>query len=266
MKRENTNNYYQQCAGAWCAAAAVLLGCGTASAAGAAATTPPPPPETQTWVTTAAAALTLTRGNSENFLVTLTLDTKRKWERDELAFGASGGYGDSTSNDTYTKNTEFLQGYGQYNHLFTERFYAGLRLDAQYDGIAGVDYRVKITPLAGYYLIKNKKMNLSVEAGPSAVFEHLQGMDPTTYAAIRFSETFDYKLTESTKIWETLSYIPQIDEWTQNYLLNFEAGIDTAITKKLSLRVVFQDMYASQPAPGKKDNDLRLLAGIAYMF
>jgi len=248
-------------------ASALLMTCGIACAQEAAApAAPPPPPETRTWVTTAAAGLTLTRGNSENFLVTLSLDTKRKWEHNELFFGASGGYGDSTVNDVNTKNTEFLQGYGQYNHLFTDRFYGGLRLDGQYDGIAGVDYRVKITPLVGYYLIKEEKMTLSAEAGPSAVFEKLEGQDARTYAAVRFSETFDYKITASTKVWETLSYSPQIDEWTQNYLLNFEAGIDTAITKKLSLRVVFQDMYASQPAPGKKDNDMRLLAGIAYKF
>ena len=267
-------NYLKVLPGAWLGVTlALLMPCSIASAADAAAAAPaaapappPPPPETKEWVTSAAAALTLTRGNSENFLVTLTLDTKRKWERDELGFGVSGGYGDSTVNNQNTKNTEFLQGYGQYNHLFTYRFYAGLRLDGQYDGIAGVDYRVKITPLAGYYLIKQEKMHLSVEAGPSVVFEHLSGEDPTTYAAIRFSETFDYNLTATTKIWETLSYIPQIDEWTKNYLLNFEAGIDTSITKKLSLRVVFQDMYASQPAPGKKDNDMRLLAGVAYKF
>jgi putative salt-induced outer membrane protein YdiY len=246
---------------------ALLMTCSVACAQEAAApATPPPPPETKAWITTAAAALTLTRGNSENFLVTLSLDTKRKWERDELFFGASGGYGDSTSNDMYTKNTEFLQGYGQYNHLFTDRFYGGLRLDGQYDGIAGIDYRVKITPLVGYYLIKEEKMTLSAEAGPSAVFEHLQGESATTYAAIRFSETFDYKITPSTKVWETLSYIPRIDEWTQNYLLNLEVGIDTAIAKGWSLRVVFQDMYASQPAQGKKDNDMRLLAGVAYKF
>jgi putative salt-induced outer membrane protein YdiY len=267
MKRANTINPHKLVPGAWLGVTlTLLLPCGIVSAADAAAAPPPPPPETKAWVTTAAAGLTLTRGNSENFLVTLSLDTKRKWERDEVAFGASGGYGDSTVNDVNTKNTEFLQGYGQYNHLFTERFYLGLRLDVQYDGIAGIEYRVKITPLAGYYLIKNEKMNLAVEAGPAVVFEHLDGEDARTYAAARFAETFDYKLTATTKVWETLAYIPQIDAWTENYLLNFETGIDTAITKKLSLRVVFQDMYASQPAPGKKDNDLRLLAGIAYKF
>jgi len=57
-----------------------------------------------------------------------------------------------------------------------------------------------------------------------------------------------------------------VDEWDKNYLLNFEAGIETAITKKWSLRVVFQDQYASEPANGRKQNDMRLLAGTAYKF
>jgi hypothetical protein len=48
--------------------------------------------------------------------------------------------------------------------------------------------------------------------------------------------------------------------------LTFEAGIDTAISKHLSLRVVFQDMYASRPAAGKKQNDMRLMAGASYRF
>ena len=250
------------------AAAALLVGYGIACAQDepAVAAAPPPPPETKAWVTTAAAALTLTRGNSENFLVTLSLGTMRKWERDELAFGASGGYGDSTVNNVNSKNTEFLQGFGQYNRLFSDRFYGGLRLDGQYDGIAGIDYRAKITPLAGYYLIKNERMTLAAEAGPSAVFEHLQGESARSYIAARFAENFEYKLTATTKVWQTLAYIPEISDWANNYLLNFEVGIDTAISKQLSLRVVFQDMYASQPAPGRESNDMRLLAGVAYKF
>ena len=227
---------------------------------------PPPAAETTNWVTTGAAALALSRGNSENFLVTLSLDTKRVWQKDDLALGISGGYGEATTDDKYSKNTEFLQGFGQYNYRFTERFYAGLRGDGQYDGIAGVDYRFRITPLAGYYFIKNDQMTLAGEVGPSEVFEKLKGREADTYTAIRFCERFDYKLTATTKVWENFSYSPQIDDWSKNYLMTFEAGIDTAITKKLSLRVVFQDLYASMPAPGKKHNDLRLLAGIAYKF
>ena len=86
------------------------------------------------------------------------------------------------------------------------------------------------------------------------------------YWAARLAERFEYKLTATTKIWESLEYLPKVDDWAQNYLLNFEAGIDTAITPHWSLRVVFQDMYASEPASGRKQNDLRLLAGTAYKF
>jgi putative salt-induced outer membrane protein YdiY len=236
------------------------------------APTPPPAPKpvpaepAKKWETTAAAAITLTSGNSESFLATISLDSKRKWDKNEAAFGISGGYGENTVNEVNTVNTKFVQGFGQYNRLFTERFYAGLRLAGQYDGIAGVDYRITVSPLAGYYLIKNDKMTLAAEAGPSGVFEQLENQEAKSYLGIRFAERFEYKLTATTKIWETLGYTPQVDDWTKNYLMNLEVGIDTAISKKWSLRLVLQDMYASEPAPGKKSNDIRLLAGTAFKF
>ena len=231
-----------------------------------AADSPAPAETTNKWVTTAAASLTLTRGNSETFLATLGLDTQRKWAKDEVFLGVSGGYGESTVNDVNTKNTEFVQGYGQYNHLFTERFYGALRLDGQDDQIAGIEYRFKVSPMVGYYLIKNDRMTLAAEAGPSLIYEHLKGQDPHGYWAARFAERFEYKLTATTRLWESLEYLPKVDDWDKNYLLNFEAGIETAITKQWSLRVVFQDQYASEPATGRKQNDMRLLAGTAYKF
>lgn len=247
---------------------AILLATALACVRGTltAAESAPPPEAPKGWETTAAAAVTLTRGNSETFLATLTLDTKRKWEKDEAALGVSGGYGESKVNGVNDKNTEFIQGYGQYNRLFTDRFYGALRLDAQYDGIAGIEYRFKVSPMAGYYLIKTDKMTLAAEAGPSLIYEHLEGQASHGYWAARLAERFEYKLTATTKIWESLEYLPKVDDWAQNYLLNFEAGIDTAITTHWSLRVVFQDMYASEPASGRKQNDLRLLAGTAYKF
>ena len=90
------------------AAALACVGSGLAFAQGADL---PSPPDTNRWETTAAAMLTLTRGNSETFLATLSLDTKRKWERDEAFAGVSGGYGESTVNDVNSKNTEFVQGF-----------------------------------------------------------------------------------------------------------------------------------------------------------
>src|SRR6185503_11816149 len=124
--------------------------CGSVTHAQQAALATPKPPG---WETSAAAGVTLTRGNSDTLLATLTLDTKRKWEKDEFLAGIAGGYGENNQ----IKNTEFLKGYAQYNHLFTERFYGGVRLDALYDSIANLDHRVTLSPLVGYYLIKEAK-------------------------------------------------------------------------------------------------------------
>ena len=56
-----------------------------------------------------------------------------------------------------------------------------------------------------------------------------------------------------------------MDRFSQ-YLANLELGVDSALTKHVSLRAVVQDSYNSQPAAGRKANDLRLITGIAYRF
>lgn len=226
------------------------------------------PPEKKGWETTAAAGLTLTSGTKDTMLVTAGINASRKWEKDEFALGIAGGYGEDDNNPTRTStaNTEFVQGYAQYNHLFTERFYGGLRLDAAYDGIANLDYRFTLTPLAGYYLIKSTNTTLAVEVGPSAVTEKYSGQSSDTYFGIRFAERFEHKLSETTKIWQYASYVPDVEDWMDRYVITAEAGIDTAITKKWSLRVVLQDVYTSDPGPGSDYNELRLIAGTAYKF
>src|SRR5262245_7889873 len=103
----------------------------------------PPPPPPKGWETVATAGVTLTRGNSDNFLASAGVNTVRKWSKDEALLGATAAYGNTKDQDTGEKNTteHYLKGYGQYNHLFTERFYGGIRIDGLYDKIAGVNYR-----------------------------------------------------------------------------------------------------------------------------
>lgn len=263
MKANNTQSNFL--AGGLAVVGSLLLGVNVATAA------EPAPEAKKGWETTAAAGLTLTRGTHDTFLATAGLNTMRKWERAEAALGISGGYGEDTDKSFGTNkptviNNNFIQGYAQYNYLFTDRFYAGLRLDGAFDGIADLDYRITLTPLAGYYFIKNAKTTLAVEVGPSVVTEQYSGQDSDTYLGIRFAERFEHKLTDSTKIWQTLSYVPNVERWMEQYVLMAEVGIDTAITKKWSLRVVLQDAYSSEPAPGIQNNELRLIAGTAYKF
>src|SRR5215468_9410919 len=120
-------------------ASAFLLNLGTLSRADE--VKPPEPPKK--WETVASIGLTLTRGNSENFLANASINSNRKFAKNEILLGASAGYGETTtrkSGPDETDTTEnYVKGFGQWNHLFTERLYSGLRLDAMHDDIADID-------------------------------------------------------------------------------------------------------------------------------
>jgi putative salt-induced outer membrane protein YdiY len=229
----------------------------------------PEPPKPKLWESVASVDLTLTRGNSRSFLATATLNTKRKWESDELLLGGSAGYGNATTKDATgqqvsSETQDYLKGFGQFNHLFTERFYSGLRVEGLHDNVAGINYRLTVSPLAGYYFLKYTNTELSAEAGPTLVDEQL-GNRTSTYLGFRAGERFEHKFDGGAKVWETLEWIPQVDKF-DNWILNAEVGVSAPITHSIDARLVAQDTYNNQPATGRLKNDLKLLAGIGYRF
>lgn len=231
----------------------------TAAAQNPAAPLTPPAPQ-PAWETLASAGLTLTKGNSDTMLANLGVTTAKKWTGNEISLGANMTYGEASG----VQNVNNYNAFGQYNRLFSERAYGGLKLTAMKDDIANIDYRFTISPLAGYYFLKSATTQLSAEAGPSYVVEDLGGVS-RSYAGLRVGERFEHKFSDAAKLWQTAEFIPQVDRFSQ-YLFNFELGVDSAITKQVSLRAVLQDNYNSNPALGRKANDIRLITGVAYKF
>lgn len=231
------------------------------------------------WETSANVGISLARGNTKSFLGTAGIDTKRKWTKDEIFMGANAGYGESTdvkradgNPDVTTKSSDYIKGYSQYNHLFSQHLYGGLRLDAVHDDIADVNYRFTLSPLLGYYFIKNETTTLSAEVGPSWVYEQVGG-EEKSYLGARLGERFEHKFKSGARVWQTAEVIPQVDD-VENFIVNFELGAEAPLTKKLSVRAVLQDTYDNQPAevngPAgrhyKLKNDIKLIAGLSYKF
>ena len=213
------------------------------------------------WKSSAALGATITRGNSETVTVNGTVLSEKKWNKNELSLGAGFTYGE----DEDKVNASTVNGFVQYNRLMSERFYIYGRVDALHDDVAHLTYRVTLSPGAGYYFIKNDKITLSGEAGPGIAFEKFWSEDEKSYWTLRFGQKFTWKITDHSRFWEMLDYSPKVDDWA-DYALAAEVGIETDITKHLALRLVAQDNYRSKPATGRKENDFRLMAGVAYKF
>ena len=243
----------------------------TATNSAAVVTNPPPK---NPWDASVTLGLTITRGNSQNTLVSGAFVAEKKWDKNEVHLGINGVYG----NNAGTVNAAMVNGFGQYNRLFTERFYGYGRFEGLHDEIADIDYRLSTSVGAGYYLIKTTNTMLRAEIGPGYIYE--QDTDVTTgtgtnavttpgeshsYMTLRLAERFDQKISDHAKCWESLEFLPQVDKW-DNYIANAEVGVESAMSKKLSLTVIADDTYHSEPAPHRLKNDFKLIAGVKYKF
>jgi len=212
------------------------------------------------WESTVSLGLTATAGNVNSALATGNFRTHRKAPRDEWTLGADGAYGEVSS----VKNNETLHGFVQYNHLFNERWYGYTRADALHDGIADVAYRITFSPGAGYYFIKNQQTSLAGEFGPAILYEKLDD-EYHTYPTLRLAERFEHKFDAHARLWQNVEFLPPADS-PRDFLVNAEIGVETPLTKHLSLQTYVQDNYANHPAPGRKDNDVKLVSALAIKF
>jgi putative salt-induced outer membrane protein YdiY len=105
---------------------------------------------------------------------------------------------------------------------------------------------------------------LAGEAGAAFEAEHL-GSKSDTFATVRFADRFEHKFNDHARVWQTAEILPQIDR-LDNYVINFELGVEASMTKNLSLKTYLDDTYQNRPAASKLKNDVKIVAAIGYKF
>jgi putative salt-induced outer membrane protein YdiY len=217
------------------------------------------------WNGNVAFGLSLARGNANTFLMNASALAQRAWEQNILTFNADGQYGLNNWGQTnQTQSANSIHGSADYKRLFTERFYGDLNIDGTHDDLAAIRYRLIVGPAAGYFFIKSDTTKVNLEAGPSFIDERL-GHDNKSYVTLRLTERAEHALTKTSKIWEQVDYLPQVDDF-DNYLVNSEIGAEAALNTRLSLRIVGKDMFNSMPAAGRKENDITLVTSLVFKY
>ncbi len=213
------------------------------------------------WESSIGAGLTLTRGNSSTLLVTANIGTHKKTPDNEFTFGADGAYGEDNS----VKNVDTIHGFGQYNHLFSDKFYGYVRAEGLHDGIADLQYRLTVGPGVGYYFLKETNTTFAGEFGTAFVTQKL-GDEIDNYQTLRLAENFEHKFKRyGARIWESVEILPQVNKF-DNYIMNAEVGVESALSATISLKTYVVDNFNNEPAAGREKNDVKLISGISYKF
>ena len=201
-----------------------------------------------------------TRGNSDTLLHRVTGRAEQIAERYEWLIDLEWTYGESDKE----KNSEFGRFGVEHKRMINKRLFADAMGEISYDAIKELDYRVIAGPALGYFLLRDETFRLSAEAGPSYVAQK-QGGASEDFIALRFAEDFSWRINDRARIWQGIEYIPRVDD-VNHFLLNTEAGIESAITSTLSLGITLQHRHDSRPAEDTKRNDLFLVSTLKYNF
>jgi putative salt-induced outer membrane protein len=212
------------------------------------------------WNSSISAGLTLNRGDSDTTLFSADFLTEKKTPKDEYSLGAGLAYGEQASQDTVNNYKMF----SQWNHLFTPRFYNYLRVGGLRDYIADLNYRVTVGPGVGYYLLKTTNTTLATEGGFNFEAQKLGGHDQN-FATLRLADRFEHKFNDRARLWQMVEIFPQLDKF-DNYVMNFEIGMEAVISKSFSLKTTLDDTYDNRPAANHLKNNAKIVAGVAYKF
>lgn len=228
-----------------------------------------PAPAEAPWQTTAAAGANVTRGNSETMTLNGSVISVFKQDKNEARVGIEANYGEtevvqgSGTNETRRTETNInnARAFAEYRRLLSDRVYAYGKGEVLEDDVADIDYRAMVGPGLGRYFVSSDRQKLSAEGGVTYI-QTKQGGETDDTTALRLAERYDVKVSDTSKIWESVEYLPSLEDFSRG-LLNAEVGAEAAMSAKLNLRVVIQDKYNSDPAPGKKENDLAVIAGVS---
>jgi putative salt-induced outer membrane protein YdiY len=213
------------------------------------------------WNGTITLGMTATAGNVNSVLATSKVAAERKTSRNDLTLGADGSYGEVAS----VESAESLHGCAQDNQTIVDDTWYGYgRADGLHDAIQDVSYRFTTGAGGGYYFIKDKQTTLSSEAGPAFETEKLDD-EYHQYPSARVAENYQHKIDDHARVWQNVEVIPPLTD-PNAFLVNAEVGVETPLTSKLSLQTYLQDNFANSPAPGFKDNDLKLVSGLVLKF
>jgi putative salt-induced outer membrane protein YdiY len=155
---------------------------------------------------------------------------------------------------------------GEMRRMLDERWFAYGLLSALHDGLKDLDYRVKAGPGLGYYFVDTKDLTSDVSSGPLYVSEQKSGTR-SGYLAWRFAQGLSWQITDTFRWW-TSTELDMNGTGVASYLVAFSTGVDTKISDNLSLLIVFEDDYDSQPeSKGNiEKNDASIKTGIRYKF
>jgi putative salt-induced outer membrane protein len=231
------------------------------------------PKLTDFWSGVLDTGLSLTRGNSSTLTYNLAAKAARVTRRDKISVHTTAIYSTDDSTPPSWTTAHVIRGGIRGDLSVSDRMFVFALTDFEYDQFQNLDLRNTIGGGLGYHAIKNKRTQFDLFSGCTFMQEYFSvPLDPAIPASTsrksgeavageELAATIGPKMTWS----ERLTFYPNLSD-TGQYRYTFDSTAAAKLNSWLSWQITFNDNYISNPAPGKKSNDVLLSSGFRLSF
>jgi hypothetical protein len=211
-------------------------------------------------------------GNSRSLSITNAFNASRVTNTDKISVYVNQIYAKGLVGTTVGETAQALRGGWKYDRDITKRIFLTVFDDYEKDKFQDLKFRGVFGGGLGFHAIKNDRAQLDLLGGFS--FNHESFNKPiappspgTTRNSgeVYWGDDFGWKINKSSSFTQSFRMFNNISD-TGEYRVNFDVGTVTKIAKWLSWQVTASDRYLTNPAPGRKTNDLLLSSGIRLTF
>lgn len=199
------------------------------------------------WTATLEAGLNFQEGNTDRLEARGRAELRRTAEKDQLRFYLSGEY---TEQNDRRSAAEVKAGLG-YEHALTERVFAYLNSEIEYDEFENLDFRFTTTAGGGYYWIKKPGHELKTRLGLG--FQHETYRDGMSSNDAVMDLGLDYRIdiTPWLQYTHAATYLPTFSS-VRDYRLIFDNALVVPFGESDRWKMKFGALYEYKalPQPG----------------
>jgi len=228
----------------------------------------PPQKPKEKWSGDITAGLTSTHGNTRTDTQNISVNLKRRTEKDRSMFSGDYIKGRQEDPDTGDKKTteDSWRGKVKYDYFFSKKIYGYLDGRYEKDSIANLDRRVMVGSGGGYQWVETPDLNFSTEAGLASLYEKFDNQtESNSEISGQAGYYLDKKLTKAFKFIHDLTYYPSLGD-PADYYLTSTAELRASVTDRMftSFKIILD--YDATPARNTDKTDLKYIFGLGWSF
>jgi small nuclear ribonucleoprotein (snRNP)-like protein len=217
------------------------------------------------WAGAGTIGLAGTAGNARTLTFSLGVNAARVTNTDKTSIYFNAIQASAVVAGRSADTAQAVRGGVAYDHNVSPRLFGNIFNDYEYDRFQNLDLRFVLGGGLGFHAVKTETSRLDLLAG--FAFNHSTFSTPLTRNAgeLFWGDEYRLKVTAATTLVQSFRMFHNLSDG--GYRMNFDIDASTKLSTWLTWNVSLSDRYLSNPAPGRKTNDLLFYTtGIGITF